>query len=485
MRTKRVEPKYKESTVQRVLFKITKGAIHVLTYVTGGIMLFTMLLFIVLNALQLNYYIDEKFHIPQTMQYCKGNLFKWDPKITTLPGLYLFTALLLGPLDFCTVTYIRFINLVCTYANFYLILEIVDVLNLAKKIVIEKPLVTQSLYLLAWNITYFPPLFFWFFLFYTDVFSTTLVLSMLLLHVYNWNKMSAFMGALSICVRQTNVVWVAFLGMERGLTLVEEITKKPHYTDSLNIIPCVKTFYYIARAKARNGIWHAIKFFLIGFVPILPYMLVLILFVIFVIVNGGIVVGDKSAHVPTFHFTQIFYYSVFSFCFSWPYLIPYFIQFLKFIRSHIIGSIFFICFIALVVHFNTLVHPYVLADNRHYSFYIWKNFMNRYVFFKYLLIPVYAFTIFAHLKSLNHLRILSIAVYVVCICLVLVPQLLLEPRYYIIPYILFRLHQKGPKKWQIIAETITTIFINLAQFLIFTQKSFAWKDEDFPQRIAW
>lgn len=35
---------------------------------------------------------DEPFHIPQTQNYCNGRWDVWDPKITTLPGLYLFGA---------------------------------------------------------------------------------------------------------------------------------------------------------------------------------------------------------------------------------------------------------------------------------------------------------------------------------------------------------------------------------------------------------
>ena len=35
---------------------------------------------------------DEPFHVDQTAQYCRGNFTAWDPKITTLPGLYLLGA---------------------------------------------------------------------------------------------------------------------------------------------------------------------------------------------------------------------------------------------------------------------------------------------------------------------------------------------------------------------------------------------------------
>ena len=30
---------------------------------------------------------DEPFHIPQAQQYCRGDFWTWDPKLTTPPGL--------------------------------------------------------------------------------------------------------------------------------------------------------------------------------------------------------------------------------------------------------------------------------------------------------------------------------------------------------------------------------------------------------------
>ena len=42
-------------------------------------------------------YMDEIFHIPQARRYCDGNFTEWDSKITTLPGLYVFSFGLLDP----------------------------------------------------------------------------------------------------------------------------------------------------------------------------------------------------------------------------------------------------------------------------------------------------------------------------------------------------------------------------------------------------
>src|SRR5690349_25025040 len=38
-------------------------------------------------------YLDEVFHIPQAQAYWAGEWSRWDPKITTPPGLYVFSYL--------------------------------------------------------------------------------------------------------------------------------------------------------------------------------------------------------------------------------------------------------------------------------------------------------------------------------------------------------------------------------------------------------
>ena len=37
---------------------------------------------------------DEIFHIPAAERYCHSNYSYWDPKITTPPGLYIYSSLI-------------------------------------------------------------------------------------------------------------------------------------------------------------------------------------------------------------------------------------------------------------------------------------------------------------------------------------------------------------------------------------------------------
>lgn len=237
--------------------------------------------------------------------------------------------------------------------------------------------------------------------------------------------------------------------------------------------------------ELRKGPLSFVKFITQVCSSLLPYITVCLMFIAFVVWNKGIVIGDRTAHVATVHICQIFYFSVFVSLFSWPYVVPHWRTFLKFLRRH---WIFVGCVIAVmitVIRFNTLVHPYVLADNRHYVFYVWNRFMLRYATFKYLLIPIYCASLFVMWQNVSHLRFLTQINYVVCVCTVLIPQLLLEPRYFILPYIFYRLNMKKPEKWQMCLESLTICAINFLQFFIFANKVFYWNDQPFAQRISW
>lgn len=215
------------------------------------------------------------------------------------------------------------------------------------------------------------------------------------------------------------------------------------------------------------------------------HIAVILGFLVFIILNKGIVIGDRTAHVATIHLPQIFYFSVFCLGFAWPYMLPKWKSFFQQIRKHWIITNILLIIMTIIVHNNTLVHPYLMADNRHYVFYIWSKLMGRYYIIRYLLIPIYGFAIYSMIACLNDLRFLSKILYIGGIFVVLVPQLLLEPRYFVIPYVLLRLNMSKPERWQITAELLTCVVINFLQFYIFVVKTFYWTDQEGPQRISW
>lgn len=235
----------------------------------------------------------------------------------------------------------------------------------------------------------------------------------------------------------------------------------------------------------RRGRGSFVKFIIQMTKDLAFYLTISLAFVAFLIINRGIVLGDRKAHTPVIHLPQLFYFSIFFAGFAWPYVLPNLKNFIQIIRKHWVMTSFIFALMTIIVYNNTLVHPYVLADNRHYIFYIWNKIMGKYAVVKYLLIPVYGFSMYNLFISFQDLRFLSKLIYLFCISVVLIPQLLLEPRYFVIPYILVRLNMPEPKLWQISSELATCLVVNFIQFYIFVTKTFYWTDAEGPQRISW
>ncbi|XP_067172089.1 dol-P-Glc:Glc(2)Man(9)GlcNAc(2)-PP-Dol alpha-1,2-glucosyltransferase isoform X4 [Apteryx mantelli] len=96
----------------------------------SGAFLLSCLLFAALNRRQRAPYMDEAFHVPQAQAYCEGRFQQWDPMITTLPGLYLVSVGIAKPAAWlfgwpggiaCSTAMLRFINLLFSVGNFYLL----------------------------------------------------------------------------------------------------------------------------------------------------------------------------------------------------------------------------------------------------------------------------------------------------------------------------------------------------------------------------
>ncbi|ROV99487.1 hypothetical protein VMCG_06398 [Cytospora schulzeri] len=175
-----------------------------------------------------------------------------------------------------------------------------------------------------------------------------------------------------------------------------------------------------------------------------PHIFVMGLFVAFVLWNGGVVLGDKSNHVATIHLPQMLYiWPLFAF-FSAPLLLLPFLMLLfpliwdtytkyqwgEVLRSqaqdkgdygaegkaaeaqdpaeqdndlskfqdiyltygrnlNIAGCVSLVPVALAIVHLNTIIHPFTLADNRHYMFYVFRYTILRAEWVRYALAPVY------------------------------------------------------------------------------------------------
>lgn len=163
-------------------------------------------------------YMDEPFHVPQTQHYCHGRLDVWDPKITTLPGLYavgaVYAHLSKGLIDVlalissrhpislttvCATTPLRFSNVVAGWACLILLYKLHRLLHPSIGV----------LHSASWAVTLamFPLHWFFQFVYYSDVLSLTVVLAAHLACLRRSYIVAAVLAAMATLVRQTNVVW--------------------------------------------------------------------------------------------------------------------------------------------------------------------------------------------------------------------------------------------------------------------------------------
>lgn len=105
--------------------------------------------------------------------------------------------------------------------------------------------------------------------------------------------------------RQTNIVWVVFVGGAVSLSIIEpcisqlqksQLTKEGEQNGAFvsSVVVAVKASLQCIPAVVYK-VW--------------PHLLVVLLFLVFVTVNGSIVVGDKSHHQASLHFPQLLYFS--------------------------------------------------------------------------------------------------------------------------------------------------------------------------------
>jgi len=218
-------------------------------------------------------------------------------------------------------------------------------------------------------------------------------------------------------------------------------------------------------------------------------VVVAIVFGLFVYFNDGIVVGDRSSHQSVANLPQLLYFAAFALFFGSPILIneDKLKRFWHTIKKKAFYTVIFSLCCTYVITNYTHVHPYLLADNRHYVFYLWRWILGK-RFIRILLIPVYLYSAWSMNDSLRlngYCTVLWRLVFFVCVAAVLVPQKLLEFRYFILPYIFFRLHVKEQRLKVILLEIFLYIAINAFTIIVFVKKTFSWEDIEEPQRIIW
>lgn len=206
-------------------------------------------------------YLDEVFHVGQAQAYWRDDWFHWDPKITTPPGLYLWSYLdclgrswLQGPSEEIDVFDLRTTNAIA--AAFFLPWRLQTLLDLLRKEQNTRP-TGAWLSLTVLNICLFPPLFFFSALYYTDVLALGLVIQAYILelqrcdstgqkktavdavygHASRVTAIFVVVGCISLVFRQTNIFWVSvFMGGLQVVRTIRQNTKPCAHVGPLEIM---------------------------------------------------------------------------------------------------------------------------------------------------------------------------------------------------------------------------------------------------------
>ena len=182
-----------------------------------------------------------------------------------------------------------------------------------------------------------------------------------------------------------------------------------------------------------------------------------------------------------------------------------------------------------VVRYNTIVHPFTLADNRHYMFYVFR-LLTRQRWVKYTAIPFYIFTGWVCVQALgvsiegkagqgatqkrtgslrklpsvpsDHASQVSsintrsqsattsiVLILIATSALQLVTAPLVEPRYFILPWIFWRMHlpvRQEDTRTRLWIESAWLLAVNAGTGYIFLRWGFEWPQEPgLVQRFMW
>ncbi|CAO3613505.1 unnamed protein product [Cunninghamella blakesleeana] len=452
----------------------------------------------VVNKVVTTPYMDEIFHVPQAQRYCYGDYTTWDPKLTTPPGLYVISVGLkaIGDIfeykNLCTLQTLRVTNTLIAFLLYFTIYKIYTT--------IHPTISSQRLSYYALTLSTFPVLFFYFFLYYTDAGSTLFVLLSYLGVISNRYFLAGLMGAVSVTFRQTNVVWVFYFMILSIIRLIQSRTNQKSNHPSKTTLTLYNPIYNRVNSPTElfQSLFSLMKFTLIHLFYILPriltFIITLVAFGYFLMWNGSIVLGDKSNHTAGIHIPQLFYFTSFLSFFTAPLYLHWkhgrdILRSLYYMNAKkFLFLISLMVFMYYAVNYHTYEHPFILSDNRHYSFYIWKNIYRRHWSVKYALIPAYAISIFTNFNILgHHTSILWMFGYIMTLILTLVPSPLLEFRYFILPVLFFCLHIPPPKNSLRISFTfVFYTIINCVTLYVFLYHTFLWPQEPNQiQRFMW
>lgn len=432
-----------------------------------------------INVRQPAAYMDELYHVPQAKKFCSAfvsfTLPDYDAAVTTPPGLYVpiaMLAFLTRSTSMCTTSVLRITSGIATILSFLVLSSLLRLLRIRYGLASnESHIVTVSKkphqvdYAAALFMILTPMSFFFSGFYYTD---PPAMLYILLTWFFSLNErhvLSALMGVIATSTRQTNMFWHFFIASDSLL-----YSLFVDYGEPATIQADFSSIF------SRN----------------LPHLFAAVLYLFFLYVNNGAAIGDKQHHPVTIHHAMLPYFSFYHavaygvFQLARPFALLSTIKALFTISnvwSVVIATI--AAMMGLIISTADYAHPFSLADNRHFTFYLYRRWLLRSVLHRLVLVPLYIWTpitvfieqITIHLPSGHraYQKFTDVLLLLVICTVILHP--LLELRYFIIPSLILSARRVARMKTSpslaiLHTATATIIGVNIVLVYIFAELPF-------------
>lgn len=373
-----------------------------------------VLLFVILSSSFLavkdaTYFGDEGYHFEQIEYFLDGQ-YRVTSSLTTIPGYHVVMALASRMMGEESIVFYRTVNLLFAFAS-------IVVFFLTAQAIHKKTSLAKT-----FQYVFLPILFPFFFLLYTDVLSLLLMLLALLAYEKRNVPASAVFAALSVIVRQNNIVWFAFLFAA--------------------MLPHVK-----ASDISRKEFIESAVLFGIGF----------ILFAVFMQINGGIAIGDKGSHpFPSLHLGNVYFLLFLCGILFLPMHLGNLRNIFRELRSNRFAPAILVAFFVVGMLTFVSTHGYnqgldsVFLRNKILSYFTLTPLLKT-LFFIPTTLAFLSLLVTPLRKPVYYLLYPATVLY-------LLPSWLIEQRYYFIPFVfflLFRREQSKTWEWLTVAYSAT------------------------------
>lgn len=415
---------------------------HPSKLVSGATLFLVMLACLIgmTKLMPLDLIADEVVHVLQVMLFL-AHQYYLGPITTVPPGYHVIITAISSALDIHYLTGFRIIHSILSLSAVGLAWWYWQITRPSFPLI-------QSLQLLATPLLW--P-FYW--TMYADLTSTAIVITGLILTIQKKYKWAAAIGLLSLCFRQHNVFWVLFywvIALDQGgiwNTVYQEF--KSHKNHSY-----ISLFEACKKDLLKTGVF------------IFP----LIAFIVFVILNHGIAVGDRTNQT----FGGLYPIQLFGFMLvAWLLLLPLHIANLPKIMRLLYEKPIWIPTLAILLLIFlatfTISHPHNFRSDyflRNWFLYQLKD-MFKYQLYAYLAIAwsILSFAVTSFRQKYQYwLYPIS--------ALALLPVWLIEQRYYIVPFVLFMLFRVPQARWTEVSLLLWSILLSIPLTIGFTSMKF-------------